>query len=512
MNIWNAIIRILSGGRINFLYRTHHTAAKVQKQTFLYLMKQGVKTEWGRTHGYTSTLSYQAFAVQTPISSYENLFSYIEAMLMGKSSVLWPGTITLFSKSSGTTNDRSKYIPISKETIRCCHFRGGKDMALFYIKNKPKATMLLGKTIGVGGSFDTAHGYNKNFIIGDLSAILMREMPLWAKHKRTPRLAIATLPTWEEKLTQLAIEAIKEDVRGIAGVPSWSQLLIKKVLALSGKKSIYEVWPHFEVFFHGGVSLDPYRQSFRELLGDNFHYEEVYNASEGFFAIQDNPHKNKELLLMLDYGIFYEFITMDSYHSEHKKVCTIEDVVVGVPYALIISTTSGLWRYSIGDVVVFVSIDPYRIQIVGRTTASINIFGEELMVGNTDQAIAEVSLRYGVRVSEYTVAPQLNASRDSGFHEWVIEFDEKPRDIASFTDALDTKLRELNSDYDAKRKSDMLLKQLTLRSVPKGTFYSFMKARNRLGGQAKVPRLSEDRKYITALLDIVEDAGAPLGQ
>ncbi len=502
MKIWNRIIQIISGGRVHSIYHSHIHAARVQEKTLRYLIANGVHTQWGKDHAYTIRMPYKDFALKTPISSYETFFPYIEKVLHGEKDIIWPGQIRHFSKSSGTTNDKSKYIPISIETMTKCHFRGGKDMALLYINNKPQAKMLLGKTIGVGGSFDTTHQYNKDFVIGDLSAILMREMPLWAKYKRTPRLAIATLPTWEEKLSALAQAALTEDIRGIAGVPSWAQLLIKKVLEISGKKSIYDVWPNFEVFFHGGVSFDPYRQSFRKILGDNFNYQEVYNASEGFFAIQDNPHKDKELLLMLDYGIFYEFIRMDTYQKPQQQVCGIEDVALGVPYALVISTTSGLWRYLIGDVIEFTSIAPYRIKIVGRTSASINIFGEELMVGNTDQALYDTCVQYGAVVSEYTVAPKLSQEKDTGVHEWVIEFEQAPENLASFTAALDTRLREINSDYDAKRKSDMLLKQLVLHSVPKGTFYTFMKDRGRLGGQAKVPRLSEKREYVEKLLSL----------
>lgn len=502
MRIINSLLSFFSRDRVARMYRTHTRAESVQAETFSFLMSHGAQTLWGKDYGYVRGLSYEDFATQTPLSTYERLFSYIERTLHGEPDVLWPGRTMYFAKSSGTTNDRSKYIPITEDSLRQCHFRGGKDMTLFYLHRYPQAKMILGKTVGIAGNIEDKHPYAQDVLIGDLSAVLVRTLPLWVRHRRIPREEVALLPTWEEKLELLARESLSEDVRGIAGVPSWSQLFIKKALELSGKKSVYDIWPHFEVFFHGGVSLDPYRASFRELLGENFHYEEVYNASEGFFAIQDNPRRAKEMLLMLDYHIFYEFVPLDELTQSRPKAFRIHEVQIGVPYALVITTSGGLWRYLIGDVVEFVSRAPYRIKIVGRTAHSINIFGEELMVGNTDHALKEVCETHDAVVEEYTVAPQLFGGATSGVHEWVIEFARAPQDISAFAHDLDSALRRINSDYDAKRKGDMLLQPLALHSVPAGTFYAFMKSRNRLGGQAKVPRLSEKREYIEKILTV----------
>jgi hypothetical protein len=373
-------------------------------------------------------------------------------------------------------------------------------MLLFYLQNFPQSKLLQGKFLGVGGSLDNDYICNKNIIIGDLSAIIMKQLPFYFQLNRCPKLEIALMSNWNEKLLLLAKESLKKNIRAIVGVPSWSLLLIKKVIEISGKSSIYKVWPNFEVFFHGGVSLDPYRSAFKEILGAQFNYNEIYNASEGFFAIQDQAVTSKELLLMLDYEIFYEFIPLNELHAVNKKAIMIHEVELSTPYALVITTSGGLWRYVIGDVVEFVSLVPYRIKIIGRTTSSINVFGEELMVGNTDQAINEVCQDFKISVYEYMAAPSISANSIQGFHEWAIEFIKPPNNLDNFANELDIKLRLLNSDYDAKRKNDMLLKPLKIHSVKKGTFNKFMLSRNRLGGQSKVPRLSENRIHLEQVL------------
>ncbi len=495
----NKIINFFSRDRITRIYNNHDDAKFCQKKTFDFLIENGEKTEWGKIHQYTKNMSYSDFKDKTPISKYEDIFPFIEKMLNFEENILWPGKVYFFAKSSGTTNDKSKYIPMTEDNIKECHLKGGKDAIFLHYEQKPESKIILGKSVGIGGSFDKNHQYNKNITIGDLSAILMKKTPFLIDNLRVPKLEIATLSSWEEKLEILASETIKEDVRLIAGVPSWSNLFLKKILEKSNKKSIFEVWPNLEAFFHGGVSIDPYKESFNDLFEEKIFYQEIYNASEGFFAIQDTSSKG--MLLMLDYNIFYEFIPFDKINDKSFAI-DITQVSLGVQYAMIITTSSGLWRYLIGDVIEFVSISPYRIKIVGRTSHFINIFGEELMVANTDSALAKVCSILKCKISEYSIAPNINKDNSSGFHEWVIEFIDQSKNLDDFVSLLDREIRLLNSDYNTKRTNDLLLKLPVIRVVKTGTFYRFMGERKKLGGQNKVPRLSHDRKYIESLIKI----------
>lgn len=470
----------------------------VQESFLFSILEQARDTEYGKKYNFKDIKSLNDFQKNVPINSYEEFHTYIKRMLEGEENVLWPGLIENFSKSSGTTA-RSKFLPVSEELLESC-FKAGQDQLMLYLKNNPESSVLEGKSIFVGGSLKQIKD-EPSIFCGDVSAILMHNLPAFAKYFRTPSLETATLDDYEVKLEKLAEETASEDVRSLAGTPTWTIALIKKVVEKKNAKNILEVWPNLEVFFHGAVSFLPYREIFKELIPtDKMHYMEAYNASEGYFALQDDLSKNGEMWLAPDYGVFYEFIPLHEYGSENPKVCTMEDVKVGESYVLLITTNAGLYRYLIGDTVTFTSLAPHRIKITGRTKHFINAFGEEVVVHNTDKAIEETCLKTGARISEYTACPVFMNDENSGGYEWIIEFEKEPSDIEEFRDMLDSTLREINSDYDAKRHKDIILKKLKLNIAPEGTFYNWLKSKGRLGGQNKVPRLSGSREYVEEIL------------
>ncbi len=493
-NILNSSIELFIGRRREEIFAQHQEAADVQEEQLQHLIHKGAKTAWGAEHGYGHTMEYSAFCQATPLSSYEELHPWIERAYAGEKDVLWPGLITKFAKSSGTTNARSKYIPMTEESLERTHYRGGKDMWILYLGNYPDSGALLGKAVGIGGSLDEAP--RPEMQVGDLSAVMMANMPIWAEMRRTPGREIALMPNWDEKLVVMAEALRGVNVRSLAGVPTWTLLLIKKMIEQDNLVSIYDVWPKLEVFFHGAVAFDPYRAVFREILGSDMRYLELYNASEGFFGIQDDPNRPNEMLLMLDYGIFYEFLSLDG-----GEIVTIADVQLGVPYELIITTNGGLWRYRIGDVVEFTSLAPYRVKIGGRTKHFINAFGEELMVGNAEVAVAEAAQATGALITEYTAGPQyMSGDATSGRHEWVFEFERQPDDMEKFVSILDSRLQEINSDYAAKRKGDLALLAPIVQTVPRGTFRKFLESRGEITGRNKVPRLANHRDFLEQLL------------
>ena len=484
------------GGRRNEIYRQHQEAALVQEEQLQHLVHQGEKTKWGQERGYSHNMTYREFCAATPLSSYEDFFPWIERALNGEQDVLWPGEINKFAKSSGTTNARSKYIPITDESLSRMHYRGGKDMWIFYLASFRDAGVHFGQTVGIGGSLDEPP--RPGVQVGDLSAIIMNNLPKWAQNRRSPGLGVATMANWDEKLEVMAEELRSENVRALAGVPTWTLLLIKKMMEKEGVDNIYDLWPKLEVFFHGAVAFDPYRQVFRELLGEKMRFLELYNASEGFFGIQDDQSRPNEMLLMLDYGVFYEFLPLG---GEVSEIVTIGDVEVGRPYEIIITTNCGLWRYRLGDVIEFTSIAPYRVRIGGRTKHFINAFGEELMVANADEAVTAACLATGAAVAEYTAGPQyMDGDKAQGRHEWVFEFSREPADLQVFVKALDNKLREVNSDYDAKRKGNLALLEPEIKIVPIGTFRKFLENRGEINGRNKVPRLANHRDFLEKIL------------
>jgi hypothetical protein len=418
-------------------------------------------------------------------------------MMHGEQNVLWASPISWFSKSSGTTNARSKFIPVSKESLENCHMMGGKDMITLLINNKPETRIFEGKGLSIGGSLSN-NPLNSSLLMGDVSAVVMKNLPIWAQIIRTPSLDVALMDDWDQKIEKMAIETSKENVTSILGVPTWTLVLIEKILEITGKKSILEVWPNFEFLVHGAVAFGPYREMFQNLVfpSSEVRFLEIYNASEGFFAIQDDLSLPDEMLLMLDYGIFYEFIPIGAQGEEVDQIVSLDQVMLGVNYAMLITTNSGLWRYKIGDTVKFTSILPYRIKISGRTKHFINAFGEELIIENAEKAISIACIQTNSEIKDYTAAPAFMEGGKKGSHEWVLEFSKAPKDLRIFVEILDRTLREVNSDYDAKRSYDLVLELPRVLIAPKGTFYAWMRARGKLGGQHKVPRLSNNREFI----------------
>ncbi len=474
----------------------------VQDEWLHTLISSAENTEWGKLYDYKSILTLSQFKERVPIQNYDTLKPYIERMLKGEQNVLWPSEIKWFAKSSGTTSDRSKFIPVSTEALEECHFKGGKDMISIYCNNRPDTQMFTGKGLVLGGS----HQINQlceDIHYGDLSAVLIKNLPMWAEYYRTPDISIALMENFEEKMNKMAEATIKENVTNISGVPTWTIVLAKKVLEITGKNNLLEVWPNLELYFHGAVNFTPYRDQFKELIpSKEMYYLETYNASEGFFGIQDQDH-SEELLLMLDYGIFYEFLPLENLENEHPKTLSLEQVELHKNYAIIISTNAGLWRYLIGDTVQFTSLSPFRIKITGRTKHFINAFGEELIIDNAENALTRACAATTAKVKDYTACPIYFKGEEAGGHEWIIEFETQPNDFERFIDVLDETLREINSDYDAKRFKDMALRRPKIHNAPADTFYKWLKARGKLGGQHKVPRLANERKYVDEILELL---------
>ncbi|MGC8803215.1 MAG: GH3 auxin-responsive promoter family protein [Bacteroidales bacterium] len=476
----------------------------IQHNTFRQLVHMAQNTQYGIHHHFKRIRNYEDFQRLVPVVHYEELYPWIERIRQGEKDLLWPGKIHWMARSSGTTNDKSKFIPVSAEALKQCHYRGGADVLLLYLRNNPQSRLFWGKTFTLGGShqFDRAGHHIR---CGDLSAILLQNIPRWADFLRTPPKKIALIADWEIKITRMLPIVARQNVTAFAGVPSWNLVFIQKLLSYTGKSNLLEVWPNLELFMHGGVNFYPYREHFQKIIpSDTMHYLETYNASEGFFGIQDNPAESS-LLLMLDYGIFYEFIAMDDYQKGLMNAIPLCDVKTQVNYVMVISTNGGLWRYIIGDTVMFTSVKPYKIIITGRTKHFLNVFGEELMVHNTDKAIAYAAAKTQSIVHEYTVAPVFMSNNTRGCHEWLIEFEKHPNNIELFGNLLDEKLKELNSDYEAKRYKDTTLMQPIIRVLPAGTFYKWFVSHNKVGGQNKLPRLSNNRRYVEELLSLLNE-------
>jgi hypothetical protein len=466
----------------------------------LGLIRQAEKTVLGETYDFESIKNYSTFADRIPISTYEELEPLIERTRQGEQNVFWNEPIKWFAKSSGTTNAKSKFIPVSNAALEDCHYKGSKDLLCLYLNNNEDSQLFVGKSLRLGGS-SQIYEDNKTYF-GDLSAILIENMPMWAEFSSTPSNKVSLMSEWESKLAAIISETKTENVTSFAGVPSWLLVLMNRMLAESGKENLLELWPNLEVYFHGGVSFEPYKEQYKKLLpSDQFKYYEIYNASEGFFAIQDLNYSN-DLLLMLDYGIFYEFIPMDTFGTSHQKAIPLSEVELFKNYAVVITTNSGLWRYLIGDTVRFTSLSPYRIRVTGRTKHHINVFGEELMVENTDAAIAKTCTELQCEVKEYTVAPIFMKDKEKGAHEWMIEFQKRPEDLAIFQKRLDQNLQAVNSDYEAKRYNNMTLNELTINIARENLFYDWLKKKDKLGGQHKIPRLSNQRDYLEELKEM----------
>ena len=474
---------------------------EVQEEWLKKLIQSAKDTEWGKKYDYNSLKTYQDFSSRVPVNDYESLKPYIERLRKGEQNLLWPSEIRWFAQSSGTTNDKSKFIPVSEESLEDCHYKGGKDMLSIYFNNNPESNFFDGRGLALSGSHRIKEVNNEEYYTGDLSAIIVQNLPFWAEFMRIPSRSVALMDNWELKIEELAKASIEHNLTNISGVPSWTLLLLKRILEISGKSNISEVWPDLEVFFHGGVNFAPYRKQFLKLIpSSKMNFVETYNASEGFFGIQDKLDSN-ELLLMLDYGIFYEFLPVGQLGIAEKKPLPLNQVELHSNYAMLITTNAGLWRYMIGDTIEFTSLYPYKIRITGRTKSFINAVGEEVIIDNAETALAEACLSNQAIINEYTAAPIYFNDNKSAAHEWMIEFEIPPKNIEDFTNSLDRALQSLNSDYEAKRFNDMVLGKPILRVVPKGTFYKWLKKKGKLGGQNKVPRLSNDRKYLDELLE-----------
>jgi len=473
---------------------------EVQEELLMNLIRASENTVVGKKYDYNSIKNYNHFSERIPISTYEDLEPMIEKIRQGEQSVLWETPIKWFAKSSGTTNAKSKFIPVSNEALEDCHYKASKDLLCLYLNNNENSEMFLGKSLRLGGSSQIYE--NNNSFFGDLSAILIENMPMWAEFSSTPNNKISLMSDWETKIPAIINEVKNENVTSFAGVPSWMLVLLNKVLEETGKTNLMEVWPNLEVYFHGGVSFDPYRDQYQKILPkNNFKFYEIYNASEGFFAIQD-LNNSSDLLLMLDYGIFYEFIPMDTYGTPNQEVIRLADVQLFKNYAIVITTNAGLWRYLIGDTVRFTSLKPYRIRVTGRTKHHINVFGEELMVENTDVAIAKTCIATNCEVKDYTVAPIFMEGKEKGAHEWMIEFKQKPERVLEFQKLLDQNIQAVNSDYEAKRYNNMTLNELKINVAKENLFYNWLKENNKLGGQHKIPRLSNQRDYLEQLKEM----------
>jgi len=500
MTLFNSVISWFIRKRIHQIELFMKYPHDVQEEWLENLLRTARDTEWGLKYDYRSINSFEEYCQRVPISDYNDFKPFIDRLRQGENNILWPTEVKWFAKSSGTTSDKSKFIPVTSEALEECHMKGGKDLLSIYFNNNPSSLIFNGKVLGMGGSFrmdnemaDTYHG--------DVSAIIMENLPFWIQLIRTPDMSVALMDEWEDKLYQMAMITKDEDVTNITGVPSWTLVLLNKILEITGAKNIGEVWPNLELFIHGGVSFAPYREQFKKICPPTMHYLETYNASEGFFGIQDRLDSD-DMLLMLDYGIFYEFLPISELDTKNPVTLPLWKVETGVNYAMIITTNAGLWRYLIGDTIMFTSIEPYRFKITGRTRSFINAFGEELIIDNAEKALAIACEKTASIITEYTAAPIFLKDREKAAHEWVIEFETPPESIEYFGDILDNALKALNSDYEAKRYHNLMLQLPVIHQVKKGTFYEWFRERGKLGGQNKVPRLSNERKYVEELLDL----------
>jgi hypothetical protein len=504
MQLLNSILTWVMKKRIHQIELFMKYPHDVQDEVLKKLLATGRDTEFGRLHAFDDLTNHDDFKRRVPVHTYEQIFPFIERTMAGEQNILWPSEVKWFAKSSGTTNARSKFIPVSTEALEECHFKGGKDLLSIYVNNFPDTEIFSGKGLAVGGSlYNNEYDVTSSSRYGDVSAVIMQNLPPWAQFIRTPSLEVALMGDWEVKIEKLAAETAKANVTHIAGVPTWTVLLLQRILEVEKKSSVLEVWPNLEVFFHGAVSFAPYRNLFKSLIPKTeMRYWETYNASEGFFGIQDEKN-SEDMLLMLDYGVFYEFIAPEELDKEYPETIGLGEVEIGKNYAMVITTNAGLWRYNIGDTVKFTSIAPYRIRISGRTKHFINAFGEEVIIENAEAAITRACELTGSVIDNFTAAPIYLERSQRGGHEWIIEFKKQPEDMGRFTAILDETLRNINSDYDSKRAHDLALVAPRVHCVAEGTFYRWMKAKGKLGGQNKVPRLSNSREYVDEILAMI---------
>lgn len=500
MNLLSPAISSLARMRLWRIEGWKNNPLDAQREVLQDLVTSAQYTEFGRKYNFSNLFNVKDFKNAVPIHEYNDLKPYIERIMQGEQNILWNTPIYWFAKSSGTTSDKSKFIPISDESLQDCHYKASKDVLSLYYHFNPDSALLTGKGLVIGGSH-TINPMNKEAQYGDLSAVLLQNSPFWGHWIRTPDLSIALMDEWETKIEKLAEITSKENVTSISGVPTWTLVLCRRILELTGKATIGEVWPSLELYMHGGVSFVPYREQFNKLIGKPIHYLEMYNASEGFFAAQDVPGQDG-MLLFSDHGIFYEFMPLSEQGKSHPETIGLQDVETGINYAPVISTNGGLWRYMLGDTIQFTSLKPFKIKVSGRLKHYMNAFGEEVIVDNTDKAIAIASEKTGAIVNDYTAAPVYFSEGSNGAHEWLIEFDREPADLEKFTVELDSGLKSINSDYEAKRYRDIALRLPVVHALRKGTFAEWLRSKGKLGGQHKVPRLSNTRELVDEILFI----------
>ena len=498
MNLLSPAISSLARMRLWRIEAWRNNPLDAQREVLQDLVTSAQYTEFGRKYNFSNLFNVRDFKATVPIHEYEDIKPYIERIMQGEQNILWNTPIYWFAKSSGTTSDKSKFIPISEESLQDGHYKASKDVLSLYYQFHPDSALLTGKGLVIGGSHNI-NPMNTEAQYGDLSAVLLQNSPFWGHWLRTPDLSIALMDEWENKIEKLAESTIKENVTSISGVPTWTLVLFKRILEITGKQTMSEVWPSLELYMHGGVSFTPYKEQFRKIIGKDINYLEMYNASEGFFAAQDIPG-NEGMLLFTDHGIFMEFMPVSEYGKKEPQTVSLQDVELGKNYALIISTNGGLWRYLVGDTVQFVSLKPFRIKVSGRLKHYINAFGEEVIVDNTDKAIALASEKTGAIVNDYTAAPVYFSDSSNGAHEWLIEFEKEPENLELFTKELDIALKSINSDYEAKRHKSIALGMPVIHAMKKGAFTEWLRSKGKLGGQHKVPRLSNDRTMIDEIL------------
>ena len=469
---------------------------EVQNEVLISLLKNAKNTEFGIKYNFNSINNYSSFSKNIPITDYESFFKYIERSIKGESNIFWSSPIKWYAQSSGTTNSKSKFIPVSKESLEECHYKAGKDVLCLYVNNNEDSNLFSGKSLRLGGSKKLYE--NNNYYFGDLSAILIDNLPLWAELLSAPSNEISLMDKWDEKIKAIINSTLNENITSLAGVPSWMLILLNKILEDRNERTIKDIWKNLEVYFHGGVNFNPYINQFKSVLGEDVRFYETYNASEGFFAIQDR-NGSDDMLLMLDYGIYFEFEILNKLNHE---IINLSKVKLDTNYAIIISTNAGLWRYKIGDTIKFTSLNPFRIKITGRTKSFINAFGEELIIENAENALNKTLLKHKSRIVEYTVAPSFISKKNSGYHQWLIEFEKKPLNISKFCEDLDSNLQELNSDYKSKRFKDITMKSLEIIIAKEKLFFDWLRLKNKLGGQNKIPRLSNDRVIIEELIKL----------
>jgi len=478
-----------------------HHPISAQREVLQDLVTAGQYTEIGRKYDFSKLFNTKTFKQAIPIHEYDDLKPYVERIMAGEQNILWNTPINWFAKSSGTTSDKSKFIPVSQESLVDGHYKAAKDILSLYYMQHPESDLLTGKGLVIGGSHTVSSLHDEAFF-GDLSAVLMQNTPFWGNWIRTPELKIALMDEWENKIEMLATATMQENVTSVSGVPTWTLVLFQRILELTGKQNMKEVWPSLELYMHGGVSFHPYKEQFKKLIGDDVQYLEMYNASEGFFAAQDKPN-SEGMLLFLDHGIFYEFMPIEEYGKEEPQTIGLKDVELDKLYAPVISTNGGLWRYLIGDTITFTSLNPFRIKVSGRLKLFINAFGEELIIENAEKAMAEACKETDAIVIDYTAGPVYFSDNGNGAHEWLVEFEKEPNNIDKFSSVLDEALKKQNSDYEAKRYKGIALREPLVRPLPNGHFNKWLKTKNKLGGQHKVPRLSNDRIIVEEILRLL---------